>query len=52
MHTRFIVREHRPVSRANNLFRLDWRAFWLLSCTLGGIVALLAIVLLMHAASA
>ena len=52
MHTRFVARERRPVPRVNDLFRLDWRAFWLLSCTLGGIVALLAIVLLMHAAGA
>jgi hypothetical protein len=30
-------------------FCLDWRSFWLLSGTLGGILALLAIVMLAHA---
>jgi hypothetical protein len=32
-----------------SLFRLDWRSFWLLSGTLGGILAILAIVMLAHA---
>jgi hypothetical protein len=33
----------------SSLFRLDWRYFWLLSGTLGGILAILAIVMLAHA---
>lgn len=49
MHTRFVAREHRPAPRVNSLFRLDWRSFWLLSGTLGGILAILAIVLLASA---
>jgi hypothetical protein len=38
--------EKRPVRRANELFRLDWRAYWLVVGVLGGILALAGVVLL------
>ena len=49
MHARFVAPDGRRPPRLNGLFRLDLRAFWLLSATLGGILALLAIVMLTHA---
>ena len=51
MLARFVARDDRRAPRVNALFRLDLRAFWLLSLTLGGILALLAAVMLAHALS-
>jgi hypothetical protein len=30
------------------VFRLDWREFWLLAATLGGLVGLIGVVMLVH----
>jgi hypothetical protein len=38
--------EKRPVRRANDLFRLDWRAYWLFVGVLGGILALAGVIFL------
>jgi hypothetical protein len=39
----------RPVRRANDLFRLDWREFWLMLGILGGILALVGVIFLASA---
>jgi hypothetical protein len=43
--------EKRPIRRADRLFRLDWREFWLLVSTLGGILALVGVVFLAYFSS-
>jgi hypothetical protein len=39
----------RPVRRANDLFRLDWREFSLMVAILGGILALVSVIFLASA---
>jgi hypothetical protein len=44
----FLARRNRAAYRANPLFRLDWPQFWLLSGILGGILALVGVVMLIE----
>lgn len=47
----FLARRDRPPRRATPLFRLDWPQFWLLTSILGGILALVGVVVLIELSS-
>jgi hypothetical protein len=52
MSTHFLVDvEKRPLRRADPLFRLNWREFWLLVSILGGILALVGLMFLAYFSS-
>jgi len=42
-------RDDRPVRRVNQPIRLEWSQFWLLSGILGGMLALIGVVMLAYA---